>query len=94
MVEKYSDGYSKTADLARRRLRVQASSATSEGTFSKAGLITSKKRQRLMADHVDGIRSFGWHYKDNGSRESAKRPLCVPYMQGEKIGEENLMAAQ
>ena len=54
------------ADLARRRLCAQASSATSERAFSKVGLIMSKKRQRLMVDHVDGITLMGWHYKVNG----------------------------
>ena len=52
-------------DWARRRLCVQASSATSEHPFSKAGLIISKKRQRLTADNVDGISLLGWHCKDN-----------------------------
>ena len=43
------------ADWARRRLCVQASSAASERAFSKLRLIGSKKRQRLMPDHMDGI---------------------------------------
>ena len=42
----------KIADLARRRLCAQASSATLESTLSKAGLIVSKKRQRLTGDHM------------------------------------------
>ena len=82
------------ADLARRRLCAQASSATSERAFSKAGLIISKKRQRLTADHVDGISLLGWHYKDNGWGESAKRPRCVPQVEGERLEEESQMAAQ
>ena len=69
------------ADLARRRLCAQASSATSERAFSKAGLIVSKKRQRLTADHVDGISLMGWHYKDNGWGELAKRPRCGARME-------------
>ena len=36
--------YTKIANLARRRLCAQASSATSERAFSKAGLVISKKR--------------------------------------------------
>ena len=44
----------------------KALSATSECAFSKTGLIVSKKRQRLTADHVDGISLMGWHYKDHG----------------------------
>ena len=62
------------ADLERRRLCAQASSATSERAFSKAGLIMREKRQRLMADHVDGISLMGWHYKDHGWGELGKRP--------------------
>ena len=61
------------ADLARRRLCAQASSTTSECVFSKAGLIMSKKRQRLMADHVDGISLMEWHHKNHGWGELAKR---------------------
>ena len=34
--------------------------------FLKSGLITSKKRQRLTAHHVDGVSLRGWYYKDNG----------------------------
>ena len=56
---RYHLKYPKIADLARRRLCTQASSAKSEHAFSKAGLVISKKRQRLMADHVDGISLLG-----------------------------------
>ena len=45
--------------------------------FSKAGLIISKKRQRLTADNVDGISFLGWDYKDNGWGQSAKRSRCA-----------------
>ena len=41
---RYHLSYPETADLARRRLCAQASSATSERAFSKAGLVISKKR--------------------------------------------------
>ena len=67
-------GHAEIADLARRWLCAQASSATSECAFSKADLIVSKKRQRLMANHVDGISLMGWHYKDNGWGEIARDP--------------------
>ena len=80
-------------DRARRRLFGQSSSATSGHAFSKVGLIISKKRQRFMADNVDDIRFLGWHYKDNGWGESAKRPRCVPQMEGERLEEEIQMAA-
>ena len=69
------------ADLARRRLCAQASSAISEGAFFKAGLIVSKKRQWLMADHVNGISLMGRHYKDHGWGELAKRPKCGAEME-------------
>ena len=81
-------------DWARRRLCVKASSATSERAFSKAGLITRKKRQRLTADDVDNISLLGWHYKDNGWGESGKRPRCVPHVEGERLEEESQMVAQ
>ena len=80
-------------DWARSRLCAQASSATSEYAFSKAGLIISKERQRLTADNVDGISLLGRHYKDNGWGESAKRPWCVPQVEEERIEEESQMAA-
>ena len=59
----------------------------------KSGLIISKKRQRLMAKNVDDISFLGWHYKDNGWGESAKRPRWVPQVEGERIQEEIQMAA-
>ena len=80
-------------DWARRRLCAQASSATSEHAFSKTGLIIGKKRQRLTADNVDGISLLGWHYQDNDWGESAKRPRCVPQVEGERLQEESQLAA-
>ena len=44
---------------AMRRLCRHASSATSERAFSDIGLIVSKKRQWLLADHVDGTNLMG-----------------------------------
>ena len=87
-------GHPDIADLARRGLYAQASSATSEHAFSKAWLIISKKRQQLTSDHVDSISLLGWYYKDNGWGESTKRPHCVPQVEGERLEEENQMAAQ
>ena len=69
------------ANLARRRLCAQASSATSERAFSKVGLIMGKKRQRMTADHVDSISLMGWYYKDHGWGELAKRPRCGAEME-------------
>ena len=80
-------------DWARRRLCGQASSATAGHAFSKAGLIISKKRQRLTADSVDDISFLGWPYKDNGWGELAKRPRCVPQVEGERFEEGSQMAA-
>ena len=82
----------KVVDWARRRLCAQASSATSEHAFSKAGLIIGKKRQRLIADNVDGISLLRWHYKDNDWGKSAKRPRCVPQVEGERLEEESQIA--
>ena len=90
---RYHVRYPKIANLARRRLCAQASSATFEHAFSKAGLVLSKKRQRLTADHVDGIILLGWHYKDNGWGESSKRIRCVPQVEGQRHEEESEMAA-
>ena len=85
--------YPEIANLARRRLCVQASSVTSERAFSKPGLVISKKRQRLTADHVDDISLLGWHYKDNGWGESSKRVRCVPQVEGQRLEEESEMVA-
>ena len=92
--QRYGDSYHEIENLARRRLCAQASRATSERALSKAGLIIIKKRERLTADHVDGISLVGWHYKDNGWGESVKRPWCVPYVEGERIEEESQKGAQ
>ena len=81
-------------DWARRRLCAQASSATSEHAFSKAGLIIGKKRQRLTADYVGGINLIVWNYKDNSWGESARRPRCDLEMEGERLEEENQIAAK
>ena len=56
------------AGVARRCLALQASSAASERSFSKSGLIVSKKRQCLKAQRVDGLTLVGWHYDELNSR--------------------------
>ena len=86
---RYHLRYPEIANLARRRLCVQASSATSERAFLKAGLVTSKKRQRLTADLVDSISLLGWRQKDNGWGESSKRIRCVPQVKGQRLEEES-----
>ena len=72
------------ADLARRQLGTQASSATLERAFSKVGLIMSKERQGMTVDHVDGISLMGWHYKDHSWGELAKRPRCGDEMETDR----------
>ena len=54
------------AVCARRILCLQASSAASERSFSRGGLIVSKKRQCLSGESVDGLSLVGWHYDDEG----------------------------
>ena len=51
----------RVATVARRRLATQASSACSERSFSKAGLICSRKRMMLKPEHVDALSLLGWH---------------------------------
>ena len=75
---RYHLKYPEIADLAKGRLCEQASSATFEHAFLKAGLVISKKRQLLTTEHVDGINLLGWHCKGNGWGESSKRLQCVP----------------
>lgn len=65
------------ADVARRVLCMQASSAASERSFSKGGLIVSKKRQCLKGAKVDGLSLVGWYYDEehqgSGTTRLAKR---------------------
>ena len=51
----------RVATIARRRLATQASSACSERSFSKAGLICARKRMMLKSEHVDALSLLGWH---------------------------------
>ena len=51
----------RVATIARRRLATQASRACSERSFSKAGLICSRKRIVLKPEHVDGLSLLGSH---------------------------------
>ena len=45
----------RVATITRRRLATQASSACSERSFSKAGLICAGKRMILKPEHVDAL---------------------------------------
>ena len=58
---KYKSRWPNVAGIARRRLATQATSAASERSFSKAGLIVSRKRMMLTPQHVDGLSLLGWH---------------------------------
>ena len=51
----------RVATIARRRLGTQASSACSERSFSKAGLICGRNRMMLKPEHVDALSLLGWH---------------------------------
>jgi hypothetical protein len=45
---------------------MQASSAASERSFSKAGLIVVAKRMVLNPDNVDRLSLVGWHMAESG----------------------------
>ena len=51
----------RVATIARCRLATQASSACSERSFSKAGLICARKRMMLKSEHADALSLLGWH---------------------------------
>ena len=51
----------RVATITRRRLATQASSACSERSLSKAGLICAGKRMMLKLEHVDALSLLGWH---------------------------------
>ncbi len=65
------------AKLARRRLSAQASSACSERSFSKAGLIVTKKRMALRPENVDGLSLLGWSLMKEHD-DTAKRRQSFP----------------
>ena len=75
--ERYGPGHPDIAGLGEASAVCASVKCTSQRAFSKAGLIISKKRQRLTLYHVDSISLLGWHYKDKGWGESAKRPRCA-----------------
>ena len=52
--------FPEVADIVRRCLSTQCSSACSERSFSKAGLIATKQRVILVAEHVDSASLIGW----------------------------------
>ena len=52
--------FPKVANIARRRLSAQYSSACSERSSSKAGLIITKQRMLLVVEHMDATSLIGW----------------------------------
>ena len=54
------------ANIARRRLCVQASSATSERAFSKAGLVCSKQRMSLLPRKIEDLTCLSWDLVQSG----------------------------
>lgn len=65
------------ADVARRRLSTQASSACSERSFSKAGLIVTKKRMMLTPEHVDAASLVGWCAAEEGATKVRRREAAT-----------------
>ena len=66
-------------NLAQRRLCTQASSATSERSFSRSGLVVTKQRMALAPKHVDGLSTVAWDLIDSGwgpgALDKEKRPV-------------------
>ena len=59
-LKRYGKLYLDVARLARRRLCIQASSATSERALSKAGLNDTKSRMSLLPDKIMHITGLSW----------------------------------
>ena len=53
--------YPRVAAVARRRLCAQASSATFERSFSKAGRIVTRRRKTLAPSHVEQMTLIAWN---------------------------------
>ena len=66
------------AQVARRLLSLQASSAASERSFSKGGLIVSKKRQCLSGARVDGLSLVGWYHDEEYMRVMEAKGMEAP----------------
>ena len=64
--------FPRVANIARRRLSTQASSACSERSFSKAGLILRKHRLSLSTESVDGLSLLGWHVAEEARKEASQ----------------------
>lgn len=74
----HEDEHPLIAQVARRLLSLQASSAASERSFSKGGLIVSKKRQCLSGARVDGLSLVGWYYDEEYLRALETEGAQVP----------------
>ena len=64
--------------VARRLLSLQASSAAFERSFSKGGLIVSKKRHCLSGARVDGLSLVGWYHDEEYMRAIEGEGVEVP----------------
>ena len=74
------------AQVARRLLSLQASSAASERSFSKGGLIVSKKRHCLSGARVDGLSLVGWYHDEEYMRAIEGEGVEVPRRKKRCIG--------
>ena len=74
------------AQVARRLLSLQASSAASERSFSKGGLIVSKKRQCLSGARVDGLSLVGWYHDEEYMRAMEGEGVDVPRRKKRRVG--------
>ena len=57
---------------------IQAMSAASERSFSKAGLIVVAKRMVMSPIHVDDLHLVGWHMADSGWATQRKEKCVKP----------------
>ena len=57
---------------------IQATSAASERSFSKAGLIVVAKRMVMSPFHVDDLHLVGWRMADSGWATQRKEKRAKP----------------
>ena len=72
--------------MAHRLLSLQASSAASERSFSKGGLIVSKKRQCLSGARVDGLSLVGWYYDEEYLKALETEGAQAPWRKKRRTG--------
>ena len=81
----YESVHPMIASIARRILSLQASSAASERSFSKGGLIVSKKRQCLTGARVDGLSLVGWYYDEQYQHNVVARGGNAPSRKKKRV---------